>query len=260
MLTALALLVVSAAPPVGSEWTWTIDDQRALKLTSPKGELSVDPHLEKMTLEVTVTEASEEALRKFTVFVKAGNVNLRNLKFEVESNYGEAVVKDVTPNEGKRRVGLNELTIALATGAPAPELPAFRRALAQLFKADPIVAAAKGAKCTPETGAAVAKAVGETMMKIKTERDNQETVTNAAGTCVGADGTKYAVSFTLNAPFRDQTTEVSMKGTVTVPADAWRASWDASGPLHMKLQTGKKPIQIDGTIGLKTSFTSKKKK
>lgn len=61
-LPLVVLLALTAAPTADSQWSWSFDDTRTLKVSgAPKGtSVTPTPHLEKAQLEIKILEAGEE--------------------------------------------------------------------------------------------------------------------------------------------------------------------------------------------------------
>ncbi len=262
-LPLAVLLALSAAPAADSQWSWSFDDSRSIKVKgAPAGvSVTVSPHLERSQFEIKVLEAGEEAPKKLKVTVKAGPAPIRAHTYEVESNYGEAVLKDITPKGTRTTWKLNEVMASSLADPEGPnrEVGVFRSAIGTLLRPDPVVLAAKsGAPCTDATAEAVVKAVARYTSRLLLERDGEESVKDASATCLGADGTKYAVRFTLRYPFRDDALDFPFTGTVTIAPGAWRAAFDLKGHMEAEVPNStKKPLVIKSAMSLRIAMTKK---
>ena len=246
------LVALAAAPEAGSTFAWSFEDVRSAKLESglPGSRVEVAAHLGKAELQLSVVEPGADAPRRFTVKVIRGPSPLLGRSFEVESNYGEALLSE-PPSVTK-----SDLPAAIVRAQREQE-KVLQKVMSTLLTADPIVAATTGGdRCGEATREKVAQAAGKVVARLTGDHPDEISITRATAACVGTSG-KYSVAFTLSSAVQDQVLEFPWKGTVEVPAGAWRASFKLSLNAVVEFKTNKKAIRIRSQSSLQSSWKKK---
>lgn len=111
---------------------------------------------------------------------------------------------------------------------------------------------------TWEVGSNYGEAVAQFTAKLMFERAGDESVKDATATCVGADGSKYTVRFTLRFPFREEGLDFPVTGTVTIAPGAWRSALDLKGHMDAEVKNStSKALVINSTMSLRSTLTKK---
>lgn len=221
------LLVLCAAPAVGSTWSWSLDTTASGTVTGTidgkKQTASLQPfHLGKVSVTFKVLEANARSPTKLDATVKSGPTTLEGRRWLVESDYGEARLVATAGSEP------NVMQRSLEELRP-DSVAKLRNVLSALFKEEPVVAATAGANpCDAATLAKVAAATGELIRNtLYGGTDQGVTMEEPSATCRGK-GASYRVAVKMKLPWGADVLTLPWSGTVEVPPGAWRANVDLS--------------------------------
>ncbi|MDX2011754.1 MAG: hypothetical protein SFW67_16295 [Myxococcaceae bacterium] len=244
-VSALAVVLL-AAPDAGTSWTWSYDEVLSAKVDkgAPNVDVSPSPSLRKATLLVTVTEAQKTAPKRLTVQVLSGSDSLQGRAWAVDSNSGEPVLSEVGAKKKKGPPTNVREAYAQAQGTSHDDVRVFTRVVGTLLTPDPIVEAARGgAPCDEAVRSAVGRATVALMKKLATARAEDFTVEDVSVLCEPKKLGSWSVQFAFKQLIEDQPVIARYRGTVFVPAGAWRANLSLQGTSTISLGQGRTALR-----------------
>lgn len=253
MIGSLVALLL-AAPDAGTTWTWSFDDAIVVKLDKGAVEAIPTPSLRKAQLLVTVTEAGEGAVKRCTVQVLEGNDSLKGRTWNVENNYGEPMLSEVGARKNKGPPTNVKEALAQQQGTSLEDVRVFARVVGTLLTPDPIVEAARsGAACDETVRSQIGTGAAKFIKKL-VARGEELTVEDVLVACEPKKPGSWNVQFGLKQVVEDQPIVMSYRGTVAVPAGAWRATLSLQGKAKIALSNGRTALRVRNEQSLTSSM------
>jgi hypothetical protein len=249
-MLSFALVVAAAVPDAGTTWTWTVDDERSVKVEKSAENVSMksQPGLRDTELVVTVLETTELAPSKLRVQVVQGGVGLKGRTFRLESNYGEPVLTEEVKDASNH-------VLTQVRKASADLVRVLQRNAGTLLQPDPVVQAAAGKPpCDEATQRAVAEAAARSIATMVQARSEELTVQDASASCMGK-GPAWKVGFSLVMMVEDQPQGLTFSGTVSIPKEGWRATLAVTGSGRFEVGSGRTRLVARAKNALRSTMT-----
>ncbi len=218
-MVLLALVVMGAAPSVGSTWRVVLDESIQAQFSSNQGELETQSIAAGAnTVDLKVLEVSEGRPTRLGLSVvrsAAHEFQYSSEPITLSLNYGEPVLQGGP------------------LGRPDSQVGSIRQLLKSLISPDPVVAAVAAATspCSSEAGQAIGVAAAA-LVNQASNGGRLRVVDGASATCVKGTRT-WKVRFSL---LQERSTDLTIaySGTVSVPVGAWRSNLDLRGTYQFK--------------------------